>query len=115
MDWDEFVAGHRAGLIEWNTARLSPGRGGQGSARRRRELDLPLSRIVAAYPLSWFQTGSPLLKAPQVSANHTFETVHRLPSDVDATPFVLCEDLETLDLRTVGGSLSSQRENFKSE
>jgi hypothetical protein len=28
MDWDEFVAGHRAGLIEWNTARLSPGRGG---------------------------------------------------------------------------------------
>jgi hypothetical protein len=29
MDWDEFVAGHRAGLIEWNTARLSPGRGGQ--------------------------------------------------------------------------------------
>jgi hypothetical protein len=26
MDWDEFVAGHRAGLIEWNTARLSPGR-----------------------------------------------------------------------------------------
>jgi len=23
MDWDEFVAGHRAGLIEWNTARLS--------------------------------------------------------------------------------------------
>jgi hypothetical protein len=22
--WDEFVAGHRAGLIEWNTARLSP-------------------------------------------------------------------------------------------
>jgi hypothetical protein len=43
LDWDEFVAGHRAGLIEWNTARLSPGRGGQGSARRRRELDLPLS------------------------------------------------------------------------
>jgi hypothetical protein len=37
MDWDEFVAGHRAGLIEWNTALLSPGRGGQGSARRRRE------------------------------------------------------------------------------
>ena len=30
MDWYEFVAGHRAGLIEWNTARLSPGRGGQG-------------------------------------------------------------------------------------
>jgi hypothetical protein len=26
MDWDEFVAGHRAGLIEWNTARLSPDR-----------------------------------------------------------------------------------------
>jgi hypothetical protein len=25
FDWDEFVAGHRAGLIEWNTARLSPG------------------------------------------------------------------------------------------
>ena len=48
FDWDEFVAGHRAGLIEWNTARLSPGRGGQGSARRRRELDLPLSRIVEA-------------------------------------------------------------------
>jgi hypothetical protein len=36
IEWDEFVAGHRAGLIEWNTARLSSGRGGQGSARRRR-------------------------------------------------------------------------------
>jgi hypothetical protein len=44
FDWDEFVAGHRAGLIEWNTARLSPGRGGQGSARRRRELDLERPR-----------------------------------------------------------------------
>jgi hypothetical protein len=33
MDWDEFVGGYRAGLIEWNTAPLSPGRGGQGSAR----------------------------------------------------------------------------------
>jgi hypothetical protein len=25
MDWDEFVAGHRAGLIEWNRTRLSRG------------------------------------------------------------------------------------------
>jgi hypothetical protein len=24
IEWDEFVAGHRGGLIEWNTARLGP-------------------------------------------------------------------------------------------
>jgi hypothetical protein len=24
IDWDEFVGGYRAGLIEWNTARLGP-------------------------------------------------------------------------------------------
>jgi hypothetical protein len=24
FDWDEFVAGHRAGLIKWNRARLGP-------------------------------------------------------------------------------------------
>jgi hypothetical protein len=30
MDWDEFVSGHRAGLIEWNTARLGPKPGKPG-------------------------------------------------------------------------------------
>jgi hypothetical protein len=30
VDWDEFVGGYRAGLIEWNTARLGPKPGEPG-------------------------------------------------------------------------------------
>jgi hypothetical protein len=33
IEWDEFVRGYRAGLIEWNTARLGPKPGGPGVAR----------------------------------------------------------------------------------
>jgi hypothetical protein len=31
IEWDEFVGGYRAGLIEWNTARLGPKPGKPGS------------------------------------------------------------------------------------
>jgi hypothetical protein len=30
IEWDEFVAGHRKGLIQWNTARLGPWPGEPG-------------------------------------------------------------------------------------
>ena len=30
IEWDEFVGGYRAGLIEWNTARLGPKPGEPG-------------------------------------------------------------------------------------
>jgi hypothetical protein len=36
IEWDEFVGGYRAGLIEWNTARLGPSRASRGVAHRLR-------------------------------------------------------------------------------
>jgi hypothetical protein len=91
-DWDEFVAGHRAGLIEWNTARLSPGRGGQGSARRRRELDLPLSRIVEAREN--ILAGFPALLHPLTIRAVTLRPILVLARPADWTTWSGSKDVE---------------------